>query len=372
MNENEFNQNFDKKYADKMPNFDANLNIAVVGKVSSGKSSLINAILLRKRSDPVAPVGPESGITKEVTAYQLDEKTLIVDCPGLDDVRRDNSKVTEGFLEKIDLGLFVVTGSADASQKENFEDLKKNAEKVIVVLNKIDEWDHLKASKLEDVKRQWREVLGIDEIYGTCTIGYDSDMREDIPMDIRGVGELMEVIFNFLELQGKAILFARHQKNKNSYALKIIAVALVAVIGEAFLPGSTAYITATQVTAITSLNYLYTGEILSKSSALAILPVFIGQSIGTNTFLLVKSMLPPTGVLDVAAAGIAVLITFAMLAAVKYTLENDHNLKDSDFLKDAFGRYWSSGAMLKNIPLADWKSEVGIMSILKRLLGENK
>lgn len=258
-----FDDIFNKAYEDKSPNFDKHINIALVGKVSTGKSSLINAIFQRDRNNPIAEVGALSGITKEIKAFKLEDDILIIDCPGLDDVRSENSKETIDFLKKIDLGIFVVTGSADSSQKNNFEDVKENSKKMFLVLNKIDEWDDLEESELHSVIEQWKSTLGVGEIFPTCTKGYDPKMRKDASMDIRGVDELREKINDFLDQEKKGIIFAKHLKEKDRYAIKIIAAALASVAAEAFIPGSAAYITATQVVAISSLNYLYTGDALT-------------------------------------------------------------------------------------------------------------
>lgn len=368
MNTNEFEDYFKTAYEAKAPKFDEHINIALVGKVSAGKSSVLNAILGRDRSDPLAKVGAQSGVTTKVTPYKLDKHVLIIDCPGLDDVRAENSDETKEFLSSIDLGLFVVTGSADASQKKNYEDLKLNSHKVIVILNKIDEWDDLEESAYKAVVEQWKFVLGVDRIFGTCTKGYDPKMRQSAPMDIRGIEEVRSDIFDFLEKEGKQLLLARHLKNKEKYALGIIASALAAVAAEAFIPGSAAYITATQVVAITSLNYLYTGDVLSKSSALSLLPTFAGQSIGMTAFLWAKSFLPPTGVVDAVAAGIAAVITFAMLAAVKWMLENGHSFDEKELLKEVFGEYKSIGEALKQVSLSDFKDKTSIMDFVKRIL----
>ncbi|SAL05160.1 GTP-binding protein Der [Caballeronia calidae] len=366
----QFDKTFDQAYEERSPNFDEHVNIALVGKVSAGKSSLLNAILGRTREDPIARVGASSGVTTKVTPYKLDEHVLIIDCPGLDDVRKENSEETKDFLGSIDLGLFVVTGSADASQKSNFGDLKKNCKKTLVILNKIDEWDDLEESAYHDVVDQWKRVLGVDKVFGTCTKGFDPKMRQSAPMDLRGVDEVRKEIFDFLESEKKDILLARHLKSKESYAIGFIAAALVAVAGEAFIPGSAAYITATQVVAITSLNYLYKGEVLSKSSALALLPTFAGETLGTSAFLFAKSFLPPTGVLDVAAAGIAVSITFAMLAAVKWVLENEHSLEEKKVLKEAFNSFNKVGQELKHVSLSDFKDKTSIVKLLIRLLSK--
>lgn len=368
MNQRDFDDLFTKAYEEKAPNFDEHINVAVVGKVSAGKSSLLNAILGCTRSDPIAKVGAHSGVTTKVTAYKLDGHVLIMDCPGLDDVREENSTETKEFLSSIDLGLFVVTGSADATQKANYDDLKRSSHKVIVILNKIDEWDDLEESAYQAVIAQWRSVLGADRVFGTCTKGYDPKMRPNAPMDIRGVEDVRMEIFDFLEKEGKALLLARHLRNKENYALSIIAGALVAVAAEAFIPGSAAYITGTQVVAITALHYLYTGDVLSKSSALALLPTFAGQSLGMTAFLWAKSFLPPTGIVDLAAAGIAVGITFAMLAAVKWVLENGYSLDQTDLLKKAFENFKTTGAELKKVSLSDLKNKASVINLLKRLL----
>jgi hypothetical protein len=79
---------------------------------------------------------------------------------------------------------------------------------------------------------------------------------------------------------------------------------------------------------------------LSKQSALTLLPRFAGQSLGSTIFLWAKSILPPTGIVDFAAAGIAVSITFAMLASVNYLLSNNLDiLNKGTELMDKFNQY---------------------------------
>jgi len=134
-------ENFEKKfteaYEENAPKFDGSVNIALVGKVNTGKSSLLNAIFGCDRNNPLALVGATSGVTKKITAYRPgdDNRVLIIDCPGLSDVREENSAETENFLRKIDLGIFVVTDSADVSQKANYENLKRNAKKTKTMEN---------------------------------------------------------------------------------------------------------------------------------------------------------------------------------------------------------------------------------------------
>ena len=368
MNEKEFDSLFEKAYEEKLPVFENHINIAVVGKVSAGKSSLLNAILGYDRLNAIAKVGAHSGVTTKITSYKLDTKVLIIDCPGLDDVRKENSDETTNFLESIDLGLFVVTGSADVTQKDNYEELKKHSNKVIVILNKIDEWDDLEESAYEAVRQQWQSILGANIVFGTCTKGYDPKTRQGAPMDIRGIEEVKNEIFAFLEKEGKAILLARHLKDKKKFAVGIIGSALLAVAVEAFIPGSAAYITATQATSITALHYLYTGKTLSKTNSFSLIGTFASESIGTTLFLWSKSLLPPTGIVDIVAAGVAMVVTFAMLAAVKWVLENNYSLEQIDKLTEAFVHFKVAGDDLKKTSLDDLKDKESVINLIARLL----
>lgn len=328
------------EFYQKAPDFSKTLNIVLIGKVSSGKSSLINALLKKSRRQALetARVGAIAGVQKDIKILKLDDKVCLIDSPGLDDVRNENSDITKKFLKNIDIGIFVVTGAADASQRKNLNDLKEHCDSYFVVLNKIDVWDDLKSTALEGVIKQWKDALGVEKIYPTCTKGYDPDSQ--VPyMDIRGVSDLRRDIEKFLEKKGKDLLLARHMAQKQSYAIGIIATALLAVAGQAFVPGSSIYITATQGAGIASLHYLYTGQALSPKASLSILPTFIAQSTGSNLFLFAKSFLPPTGLIDIAAAGIAVSVTLALLATVNSLLSSGSKLSEEELLRSKFKSY---------------------------------
>lgn len=367
--EKSFFENVEAQVEEKAPDFSKTLNIAVIGKVSSGKSSLINALLKLSRKKSVARVGAEAGVTTTLKILKLDERVRLIDSPGLDDVRAENSEVTREFLKHIDVGILVVTGASDASQKKFLDDLRAHCDSVFVVLNKIDEWDRLAPSALEKVITQWKEALQHPKIYPVCAFGYDTETRSDTPLDIRGVYWLREDIENFLESKGKDLLLARHMGEKKSYAVKIIAVALAAVAGQAFIPGSAAYITGTQTVAIASLYYLYTGKILSSKAALAILPAFAAEAAGTTFFLFVTSFLPPTGVVNVAAASIAMSITLALLATVNSLLASGAKLEEEELLKSKFRSYQQHAeAALKGLALTDIRDLPSMKRIIEKFL----
>jgi small GTP-binding protein len=371
LNEESFFDRVEVQFVKQAPDLSQTLNIAVIGKVSAGKSSLINALLKlsRKQAIETARVGATSGVTTDLTILKLDEKVHLVDSPGLDDVRAENSELTKKFLKHIDIGIFVVTGSSDSSQKKNLDDLRKHCDAIFVVLNKIDEWDDLDPSVLEDIAQQWKTDLGVEEIYPTCAKGYDPKSRFPT-MDIRGVAKLRSDIEAFLEKKGKDLLLVRHMAQKQSYAVKIITTALAAVAGQAFIPGSAAYITATQGVAIASLYYLYTGKVLSSKVALGILPTFIAQTAGSNLFLFVKSFLPSTGIIDMAAAGVAVSITLALLATVNHLLSTGAELEQKELLKSKFQTYHQEAKdALKKLALTDMTDLNALTAVATKLLG---
>lgn len=360
-NETNFNKKLHEVLEEKAPDLHKKIRIAMVGKVSTGKSSLLNAFFQRTRENLLAEVGATSGITTAVKFFTLEKDVIIADCPGLDDIKTENSQETINFLNNIDIGIFTVTGSADKSQKENYEKLLKSCKKTFVVLNKADEWDDLEEDAIEEVVQQWKKVLGVETIYKTVTKGYDPKSRLNKPMDIRGINALRNAVLKELEKSMKSLKLQRQMAEKQEYAIGIISAAVLTTAGEAFIPGSAIYITATQAAAIISLNYLYTGEKLSKTSALAILPTFIGQRIGTTVFLWTKSFLPTTGVLDVIAVAVASVTTLAMLATVKWILENNHSLGEKDLLSKKFKEF---SDIFKEIDLKDIKDPSNLSKII--------
>lgn len=66
------------------------------------------------------------------------------------------------------------------------------------------------------------------------------------------------------------------------------------------------------------------------------IPLFAAEAAGSTLFLLVKSLLPPTGVVDVAAAGVAMTVTAAMLLTVNSLLAAGAELHERDKLRDRF------------------------------------
>ncbi len=350
-NEKSINEKVDEMFSEFNDKLKSTLNILVLGKVSAGKSSFLNAFFDREMDKPLFKVNAKSGETTEVKFEKLGENISIADTPGLDDIKSANSAETSKMLEEgVDVGILVLSGSADKSQKGHYDDLLKNSSEVFIVLNKA---DNFSKENLDHVIAQWKEQLGLSreqKIYPVVSRGYDPKDKEtfrgqefDIEVDnygrpktLQGIDAVREDVLEFLAKKGKDLLLAKELKDKSKKALAIISTATVSAAGAAFIPGSAAYIIGIQAVAIGSLGYLYTGEMIGKSNAVSFIGTFAAEQVGMNLFLVAKSFLPPTGVIDLAAAAIAASVTAAMLSAVAYLLRNEIGFDDKEKMQSVF------------------------------------
>jgi len=175
------------------------LNIAIVGKRNTGKSSLMNALLKLSRLEAlqVTKVEEEFYTTKKIIPYQIKDKVYLIDTPTLSyqDIEFD------GIIHKftpINLTIFVVLGFPTSYDKELLNIVKKYNNNLWVVLNQIDELYNYGSEYMNSKANHWKNLLKIDHIYLTSTRGYNP--KSTIPfMDIIGVKKLREDIYNFIE-----------------------------------------------------------------------------------------------------------------------------------------------------------------------------
>jgi len=385
--EKKLDEKIESMFKDLKETVHSTLNILVLGKVSAGKSSFLNAFFDCEKSNPKFEVGAQSGVTTKVKYQMIGKNIKIADTPGLDDIKQENSNETLKMIEEgVDIGILLLSGSADKSQRVNYENLKINCKKVFVVLKKSDEFSK---QNLQIVLNQWKEQLGLsDKIYPIVSRGYDrKDKLKDpvsleefeVPIDnygrpktLKNIDDLRDDILSFLEKYGKDIILAKELKIKSKKALAIIASACVGAGTSALIPGSALYIGAFQAVAISSLAYLYTGKLLDKSQAISVIGVFAAQTVGTSLFLLIKSFLPPTGIIDLAAVVVAVAITAAMLLVITKMFENGYSLDDKDKMITMFKDLLPQvKELIKTTNISDLKDSKfyteKLMDLLKRM-----
>jgi hypothetical protein len=174
-------------------------------------------------------------------------------------------------------------------------------------------------------------------------------------------------------LRRLGISVERIRKAKRPYATGIIAGAALMAGAEGILPGAAAFVVGTQVSAIASLHYLYTGKWVGRGHIMALLPVFASEAAGGSLVLLVKSLLPPTGVGEFVAVVVAASMTVAMLGAVAGLLEQGYTLDETEKLRQAFERMNAKTKAERANLVRDrhrWRDKTFVRDLVRRLVFE--
>ena len=129
---------------------EAPLSIGVVGQYDAGKSTLVKALTGRK------DIPIDSNVcTSEVTAYNWNGVRL-VDTPGIAAERPDHDAQTERLIDRVDLLLFVITGSLfDSVTGPYFRDLahdRGREREILLVVNQMAVSPGTPEVKLPDVE----------------------------------------------------------------------------------------------------------------------------------------------------------------------------------------------------------------------------
>lgn len=135
--------------------------VAIVGRPNVGKSTLFNRIVGKR----VSIVNDEPGVTRDRIFYRAnwqDDNFVLVDTGGLDFENQDEISVNivkqaKIAIEMADVIVFVVDGKQGltSSDRDVVEVLRKSKKKIILAVNKIDNYD-------ENLKYEYYE-LGLGE-----------------------------------------------------------------------------------------------------------------------------------------------------------------------------------------------------------------
>ncbi|MCB1587209.1 MAG: 50S ribosome-binding GTPase, partial [Xanthomonadales bacterium] len=115
------------------------VHIVAFGKVSSGKSSLLNA-LIGKQAFKTSPLHGETKTQQSLSWNQYNEQSMVViDTPGTDEVTGEQrEKLAHATAEIADIILFVVDGDITQSQLSQLKLISQPNIQIILVLNKSD------------------------------------------------------------------------------------------------------------------------------------------------------------------------------------------------------------------------------------------
>lgn len=147
--------------------------VVFVGPFSSGKSSIINALMGRGDLLPVGvtpttdhisilrhgeqeeTLTSDAGVSSVFFPSPLLKKVSFVDTPGLDSVFRGHEEITRGFLHRADVVFLVMpaTQALTARNLEHLQQLKRFGTRVIVLVNQVDLVSEEEARSVHDFVR---------------------------------------------------------------------------------------------------------------------------------------------------------------------------------------------------------------------------
>lgn len=171
-----------RRINDLLEGLDELFTIVIVGEFNAGKSSLINALFGQEvRKEGPVPVDDvisllrwgETARTREVADFIIEQSypvellrtVRIVDTPGTNSIVKRHQEITEDFIPRADLVLFVTSIDRPLSESErSFLDYIRDwRKKVVFVLNKIDsKTDQEVEEVLEYLRENIRSLFNLD------------------------------------------------------------------------------------------------------------------------------------------------------------------------------------------------------------------
>ena len=146
------------------------IHIAAVGRVSVGKSSLLNALLGKDQFS----VSPLHGETKQIDMSHWQQADaggiFLIDTPGLNEVDGESrEKMSRELAARSDLILFVIDSDLTNSEKQALRDISQQNRPVILVINKSDRFNKQEQTLLKNsVQTLTSEFIHSENIIFTC------------------------------------------------------------------------------------------------------------------------------------------------------------------------------------------------------------
>ncbi|MEJ2601858.1 MAG: GTP-binding protein [Gammaproteobacteria bacterium] len=118
------------------------VHIAALGRVSTGKSSLLNALI----GENLFAVSPLHGETRTTSMHALREEEVggvyVIDTPGIDEAGgEEREELAREVAGRADLVMFVVDGDMTATEFDALQTVVRMGRPVVLVLNKADRYD---------------------------------------------------------------------------------------------------------------------------------------------------------------------------------------------------------------------------------------
>jgi len=192
------------------------IHIAVLGRVSVGKSSVLNALIGERRFSTSALHGE----TKQNEIAQWDEQEsgslFLIDTPGINEIDGEaRERMAREVSQRSDLVLFVIDGDMTDSEYSALQGLAQEHRPLLLVLNKRDRYSAAQREDLRDSLLSRLEQIITPE--NLVEVAADPAPRIVIVVDAEGreieserpsppdVTDLKDRIWEILEAEGKTL-----------------------------------------------------------------------------------------------------------------------------------------------------------------------
>ena len=192
------------------------IHIAVFGRVSVGKSALVNALLGEARF----ATSPLHGETRSVQRGHWQEfrdgNVYLIDTPGINEVDgEERERLASEVAGRADLILFVVDGDLTAIELTSLKQLLQSSRPLLLVLNKADRYDEQERAQLrEALQHHTQGLLHVDDLVLAAAApavqwvvrvdaeGNEHETQRQPPAD---VSALKQRLWQILEREGQTL-----------------------------------------------------------------------------------------------------------------------------------------------------------------------
>lgn len=153
------------------------IHVALFGDISSGKSSLIKALL----PDAHVDINVTGGTTRELQEYTwtspAGDRLVLTDMPGLDEVGREKDAWARDEALRAHLVIYVCEGDLTRNQAEELDQLLVLDKPLILALNKSDRYQPGELELLKNRLQEQVDRLGEAEVVAISSGGRQSVVR---------------------------------------------------------------------------------------------------------------------------------------------------------------------------------------------------